>query len=312
MSHPAPGGSWRRRLVLVRDAVARFREHDMTYHAAALTYYSLMALFPGLLVGVVLLGLIGQQSTVDHVAHYLTQHGAPKATVDAVRSSLRTAVNSRAGSSTALLVVGLGLALYGASGAFGAAGKALDAVVGKQEGPGFVRRKLTDLGSTLLLIALTMAVLVMVFLGGGVAHQLFGAIGLGHTAATLWNVVRWPAAIAVAMLIYSYVYAVAPSGRRPMRWFTPGSAAAVLLWVAASAAFFVYVANFGSYNATYGAFAAVVILLVWLWLSNVALLLGAELNAAVDRARAASAPRDASTGPRAPGRSRTAAGAGGR
>ena len=312
MSHPAPGPPWRRRLAVVRDAVARFREHDMTHHAAALTYYSLMSLFPALLVGVVLLGLIGQESTVEHVARYLTDHGAPKATVDAVRSSLHTAVNSRAGSSTALLVVGLAVALYGASGAFAAAGKALDVVVGKEDGPGFVRRKLTDLASTLLLIGLTMAVLVMVFLGGGVAHQLFDAIGLGHTAATVWNVVRWPAAVVVTMVIYSYVYAVAPSGRRPLRWLTPGAAVAVLLWVLASAGFFAYVANFGSYNATYGAFATVVILLVWLWLSNVALLFGAELNAAVDRARGASAPRDASTARPAPGRSRTTAGAGGR
>lgn len=312
MSHPAPGRAWRRRLALVREAVARFREHEMTYHAAALTYYSLMSLFPALLVGVALLGLIGQQSTVDHVAHYLTDHGAPKATVAAVRSSMHTAVNSRAGSSTALLVVGLAVALYGASGAFGAAGKALDAMAGEEEGPGFVRRKLTDLGSTLLLIALTMAVLVMVFLGGGVAHQLFGAIGLGHTAATVWNIVRWPAALVVAMVIYSYVYSVAPSARRPLRWLTPGAAVAVLLWILASAAFFLYVANFGSYNATYGAFGTVVILLVWLWLSNIALLLGAEVNAAVARARGASAPRDASTARRVRDRSRTAAGAAGR
>jgi membrane protein len=279
----------------------------MTDHAAALTYYALMSLFPALLVGVALLGLLGQQSTVDDVARYLTDRGAPEATVNAVRSSLETAVHSQRGASTVLLVVGLVVALYSASSAFGAAGRALNDVYRADEDRGLVRRKALQIGSTLLLIVLTVAVLVMVFLGGEVARELFDAIGLGRTAGAVWSWVRWPLAILVTMVIFSYVYAVAPDHRRPFRLITPGAVLAVVLWIVASAGFFFYVDNFGSYNATYGAFAAVVILLLWLYLTNVAMLLGAELNAVLED-RGASSPAPRSTGPDARDMSRTATG----
>jgi membrane protein len=264
----------------------------MTDHAAALTYYALMSMFPALLVGVALLGLLGQESTVDDVAGYLTDRGAPEATVDAVRSSLETAVHSQAGASTVLLVIGLVLALYSASSAFGAAGRALNAVHRANEDRGFVKRKALQIGSTLLLIVLSAAVLVMVFLGGEVARELFDEIGLGRTAGAVWTWVRWPLAVVVTMAIFSYVYAVAPDHQRPFRLISPGAVLAVLLWIAASAGFFFYVDNFGSYNAVYGAFAAVVILLLWLYLTNVAMLLGAELNEVLeDRGGSSPAPR---------------------
>jgi membrane protein len=279
----------------------------MTDHAAGLTYYALMSLFPALLVGVALLGLLGQQSTVDDVARYLTDRGAPEATVNAVRSSLETAVHSQSGTSTILLVVALAIALYSASSAFGGAGRALNAVHRADEDRGFVRRKATQISSTLFLIVLTVAVLVMVFLGGEVAREAFDEIGLGRTAGTVWTWVRWPLAILLTMVIFSYVYAVAPDHRRPFRLLSPGAVLAVLVWIAASAGFFIYVDSFGSYNATYGAFAAVVILLLWLYLTNVAMLLGAELNAVLED-REASSPAPTSTAPGAPDKSRTAAG----
>ena len=268
----------------------------MTDHAAALTYYALMSLFPALLVGVALLGLLGQESTVDDVARYLTDRGAPEATVNAVRSSLETAVRSQSGASTVLLVIGLALALYSASSAFGAAGRALNAVHRAEEDRGFVKRKATQIGSTLLLILLTVAVLVMVFLGGEVAREAFDAIGLGRTAGAVWTWVRWPLAVVVTMAIFSYVYAVTPDHQRPFRLISHGAVLAVLVWIAASAGFFFYVDNFGSYNAVYGAFAAVVILLLWLYLTNVAMLLGAELNAILED-REGSSPAPTSTEP---------------
>jgi membrane protein len=283
----------------------------MTDHAAALTYYALMSLFPALLVGVALLGLLGQESTVDDVARYLTDRGAPEATVNAVRSSLETAVHSQAGASTVLLVVGLVIAAYSASSAFGAAGRALNVVHRADEERGFVRRKAMQIGSTLLLILLTVAVLVMVFLGGEVAREVFDAIGLGRTAGAVWTWVRWPLAIVVTMAIFSYVYAVAPDHQRPFRLISSGAVLAVLLWIVASAGFFFYVDNFGSYNATYGAFGAAVILLLWLYLTNVAMLLGAELNAVLED-REGSSPAPTSTGPGVPDTSRTASGAGSR
>jgi membrane protein len=266
----------------VKPALDRFSEHELTDRAAALTYYALMSLFPALLVGVALLGLLGEAATVDRVAKYVADQGAPPETVNAVRSSVKSAVSVHSGAGTLLLVFGLGLALYSASGAFGAAGRALNVVAGHEEDRGFVKRKAAGLLWTMVVIVLGVVALILVFLGGGVAHDLFEAIGLGSTAAGVWAVLRWPAAIGVVLLIYAIVYWAAPDERARFRPITPGAAAGVGLWGLASAGFFVYVSNFGSYNATYGAFAGVVILLVWLYLTNVALLLGAEINAALD------------------------------
>lgn len=305
----SPRGSGGRPVFAVaKDTVRRFLDDEMTDNAAALTYYALMALFPALLVGVALLGLLGQESTVNDVARYLTDRGAPEATVEAVTSSLETAVHSQSGSSTVLLVFGLGLSLYSASSGFAGAGRALNVVHRADEDRGFVKRKATQIASTLLLIVLTVAVLVMVFLGGEVARELFDEIGLGRTAGAVWTWIRWPLALVVTMAIFSYIYAVAPDYQRPFRLISPGAVLAVLLWIVASAAFFFYVDNFGSYNAVYGAFAAVVILLLWLYLTNVAMLLGAELNAVLED-REASSPAPRSTEPDDQDSPRTAAGA---
>ncbi len=291
---------------LVKDTVRRFLDDEMSDHAAALTYYALMAMFPALLVGIALLGLLGQESTVDDVAHYLTDHGAPKTTVDAVRSSMQSALHSRTGASTLLLIFGLAVALYSASGAFGAAGRALNSVHHATEDRGLVRRKALQVSSTALLIVLTVAVLIMVFLGGELAREAFDQIGLGRTAGAVWTWVRWPLAVVVTMGIFSFVYAAAPDHHPPFRFISPGAVLAVLVWIAASFGFFFYVANFGSYNATYGAFAGVVVLLLWLYLSNAAMLLGAELNAVLED-RGESSPAPTSTAPGDPGTSRTAA-----
>jgi len=296
---------------VLREALARFRAEDMADHAAALTYYALLSLFPALLVGMSLFGLLGESRAIDDVARYLSNHGADRSTVDAVRSSLRTAASSRSGAGLGLLI-GIAVSIYGASGAFGAAGRALNHVMRASEDRGFVRRKATDLGCTLVVIVLAVAALLLVFVGGGFAHQLFAALGLGPTAADVWNVVRWPVAVVVAMTAFSFVYWTGPDRRgAPFRLVSTGAAVAVGIWLAASAGFFVYAANFGSYNATYGAFAGAVILLVWLWLTNVALLFGAEVDAvrlSPAAARPSSAPAARSTASRAPGSRRTARG----
>lgn len=265
----------------LKDAFKRFQADHMTDHAAALTYYSLMSLFPALLVGVALFGLLGEATTVDRIAGYLTDHGVDATTVDAVRKALKNGING--GGASLAFGLGLAVALYSASGAFGAAGRALNVVLCAEEDRGFVRRKLIDLGSTAVLIGLVLAAMTLVFLGGGLARDLFGYIGIGSGAAGIWNVLRWPAAIVVAMTIYAYIYYAAPdASERCWRWISPGAIVGVVIWIVASAAFFFYVANFGSYNKTYGTFATAVILLVWLWLTNIALLFGAELNAVLD------------------------------
>jgi membrane protein len=271
-------------LGVVRDVWDRVQDHQVTHHAAALTYYGLLSLFPAGLVGVSLLGLLGQQSTVDRAVRYLGDQGADEATVNAVRSSLETAINARSGAAGTTALIALAVAVYGASGAFAAAGRALNVVLGAEEERGFVRRKLVDLGSTLVVVILGLLALVLVFLGGPVTRDLFGTLGLGDTGYEIWRFLRWPAALVVAMLAFAFTYWAAPDDRsRPFRWISPGSVTGVLIWIAASVGFFFYVSNFGKYNATYGAFATTVVLLLWLWLTNLALLVGAELNAELDR-----------------------------
>ena len=270
-------------LGLVRDLWDRVQDHQVTHHAAALTYYGLLSLFPAGLLGVSLLGLLGQQSTVDRAVRYLGEQGAPEATVNAVRSSLETAIDARSGAAGTTALIGLGLAVYGASGWFAAAGRALNIVLGTEEERGFVRRKLLDFGSTLVVVLLGLLAIVLVFLGGQVSRDLFGTLGLGSTAFEIWRVVRWPAALLVAALAFAFTYWAAPDDRsRPFRWISPGSAIGVVIWILASAGFFFYASNFGKYNATYGAFATTVVLLLWLWLTNLALLVGAELNGELD------------------------------
>ena len=274
-----------------KEAFRRFRAHQMTDHAAALTYYSLLSLFPALLFAVALLGVFSGQKLIADAADYLKTAGAPPDTVDAVTAALESAQSQRSTAITAL-VIGLALSLNAASGAFSAVGRALNRVWRVEEGRGLVRRKLNDLGWTLVVLVLVMITFVLIFVGGGLAEDVLGLVGLGESAAAVWRVVRWPLALVSAILVYAVVYFAAPNLEiRRWQWITPGAVFGVLTWILASALFFVYVSNFSSYSATYGAFAAAVILLVWLWLTNVVLLFGAELNAAIDVRRSPGIPR---------------------
>ncbi len=268
-----------------KRAFARFQKDQITDHAAALTYYALMSLFPALLFGVALLGFFGQQALITEVSDFLVSVGAPSDTVKAVTKALEGAQESR-GTALTALVLALLTSLYGASGAFGAVGRALNTIWRVEEGRSFVKHKAHDVGWTLVLLALVLVTAVLVFLGGALSEFVFNQIGLGHTPAAVWRYARWPAALLAMILIYAVVYFAAPNVEiRRFQWITPGAAFGVLAWLLASAAFFTYVSNFGSYQATYGAFAAAVILLVWLWLTNLVLLFGAELNAVIDLRR---------------------------
>jgi len=284
-----------------KAAFRRFQKDKMTDHAAALTYYSLLSLFPALLFAAAALGVFGQEGLITDAADYLRDAGAPASTIDSVTNALDSAQSQRGTAFTAL-VLGLALSLNGASGAFGAAGRALNQVWRVDEGRGFVRRKLNDLAWTLVVLVLVMITFMLIFLGGGLASDVLGTIGFGDTAATVWTIARWPAALVSAMTIYAIVYYAAPNVEvRHFQWITPGAVFGVVTWIAASALFFVYVSNFSSYSATYGAFAAVVILLVWLWLTNLVLLFGAELNAVIDLRRSPHLPRSYE-GPPLPGK----------
>ena len=274
-----------------KAAFTRFQKDQMTDNAAALTYYSLLSLFPALLFAVAVLGFFGQQGLITDAANYLRDAGAPASTVDSITKALDSAQSQR-GTALGALVIGLALSLNGASGAFGAVGRALNEVWRVDEGRGFVRRKANDLAWTLVVLVLVNVTFVLIFLGGGLASDVLDKIGLGDTAATIWRYVRWPAALVSAMTIYAVVYYAAPNVEvRKFQWITPGAVFGVITWIVASALFFLYVSNFSSYSATYGAFAAAVILLVWLWLTNVVMLFGAELNAAIDLRRSPDLPR---------------------
>ena len=269
--------------VIKRTAVS-FYDDQMTHHAAALTYYGLMSLFPTLLLALSLLGVLGQYpETYDAIIGYLREV-APESVVAPLDSSLERALRNK-GTATTTLVIGVVLAFYGTTGVLEAARRALN-VVFEVEGGGrsFLRRKTIDVASTILLLALLLPTAVLVFVGGRFADDLLGFIGLGPTAAQIWSIARWPAAVGVAMLVFAYVYYVTPDVRqRSFRWVTPGAIVGVLLWLLASVAFSEYISSVADVGAIYGTFAGAIVLVAWMWLTNVALLFGAELNAEIER-----------------------------
>jgi membrane protein len=246
----------------------------------------MMSLFPALLVGVTLLGLFGQQGLVDDATNYLLDHGAAPSTVKVIRDTLNTMISTSSGALGATLLISLLLALNGASGAFGAAGRALNEIYDVDEDRGMVRRKLNDLLIAVVVILLFLVTFVAIFLGGQIADDLFGKIGLGDTFATVWSYVRWPVALLATIVAYALVYSLAPD-REPRRvhWISTGATVGVLLWLLLSIGFSIYVRNFAHYGAVYGAFGTAIVLLLWLYLSANAFLFGGELNAELARTR---------------------------
>lgn len=268
----------RRAWQVAKRSVVSFYEDQGTHHAAALTYYALMSLFPTLLLAVSLLGLLGEfPDTYNAIIGHL-RGVVPAATLAPLNAAVRAALKSK-GTAAFALTAAILTALYGATGYLEAARRALDVVFEAQHGRSFVRRKLIDIASTFLLLALVLTTLVLMFAGGGIAHEV-----LGSAAASVWRVARWPGAFVCALLVFCFIYYVTPDvHQRAFRWIAPGALVGVAMWLAASAAFSGYLANFRSFNVTYGSFAAAIILLVWLWLTNVALLFGAEVNAEIER-----------------------------
>ncbi|MEA2401076.1 MAG: rane protein [Thermoleophilaceae bacterium] len=274
----------RRALTVVGRSLKAFYDDQMTQHAAALTYYALMSLFPGVLLALSLLGLLGQYpETYNAIVNYL-RDVAPPSVVDPIDRSLRGALQSKGTAATAL-AISVVVAFYGTTGLLESIRRALNVVFGlKGSGRSFLRRKTVDVLFTIVLMALVLASLIMVFVGGRLARDLLGFAGLGATGADIWNVVRWPGAVLVAMLVFALIYYVTPDvEHRGFHWLTPGAVVGVLLWLLASLAFSQYVSRIADVGAVYGAFAGAIVLVVWLWLTNVALLLGAELNAEIER-----------------------------
>lgn len=270
---------------VLKRTLLSFYDDQMTHHAAALTYYALMSLFPALLLGLSLLGLLGQYpETYDAIIGYVREV-SPESVIEPLDSSLRNALQSKSTAATGL-AISVVVALYGMTGALEAARRALNVVFEVDGGRSFLRRKAIDIASTFVLMALILASLVMVFIGGGLAEDLLGFVGLGSTAAAIWSIARWPGALLVAMLVFALVYYVTPDVRqRGFRWLSPGAAVGVAVWLLASLGLSTYVSRIADVGAVYGTFTGAILLVGWLWLTNVALLLGAELNAEIERAK---------------------------
>jgi membrane protein len=273
-----------RAATVIKRTLKLFYDDQMTHHAAALTYYALMSLFPAALLALSLLGLLGQYpETYDAIIGYL-RDVAPASVVDPLDRSLQRALENKSTAATAL-GVSVALALYGTTGALEAARRALNVVFELNgDGRSFLRRKMIDVGSTFVLMALVLVSLVLVFVGGRFARDLLGFVGLGETAADVWNLLRWPGALAAAALAFSYVYFVTPDvEQRAFHWLTPGAVLGVVVWLVATLGFSAYVSSVADVGAVYGTFAGAILLVAWLWITNVALLLGAELNAEIER-----------------------------
>ena len=262
-----------------------FYDDQMTHHAAALTYYGLMSLFPAALLGLSLLGLIGQYpETYNAIINYL-EDVAPQSVVEPLDESLRTALQNKGTAATAL-VVSVVIAFYGTTGVLEAARRALNVVFEVDSGRSFLQRKAVDIVSTIVLMTLVLTSLIMVFVGGRFADDLLDFAGLGPTAAQIWSLVRWPGAVAVAMLAFNFVYYITPDVKqRAFHWLTPGAVVGVLIWLLVSYGLSTYVSRIADVGAIYGTFAAAIVLVGWLWLSFVAMLIGAELNAEIERER---------------------------
>ncbi len=274
------GGSWWGAL---KRTIKEFQDDNVTDWAAALTYYGVLSLFPALLVLVSTLGLVGQSATdplLDNVGKF-----APGAATDIVTAAIEN-IQKNQGAAGVLFFVGLAGALWAASGYIGAFIRAANAIWDVEEGRPVWKTIPLRLGITLVMLVLLAVTAIGVVITGPLAEKVGDLIGLGSTAVTVWDIAKWPFLLVVVSLMLAILYYAAPNVRQPgFAWVSPGGVVAVVLWIVASAAFALYVANFGSYNKTYGSLAAIIIFLVWLWISNIAVLLGAEFNAEIERGR---------------------------
>ncbi|MDF9715303.1 YihY/virulence factor BrkB family protein [Nocardioides sp. ChNu-153] len=273
--------SWR---YVARRTMREFSKDQCTDLAAALTYYAVLALFPGLVALLSLVGLFGQgQATVDTLLQILRDVGAGSA-ADTLEPTLQQ-LSASQGAGLAF-VIGLAAALWSASGYVNSFGRAMNRIYEIREG-----RPIWKLRPVMLLLTAVSVVLVaLVALGlvisGPAATAVGDAIGVGSAAVTVWNIVKWPVILLAVVVVVALLYYVTPNVQQPkFRWISVGAIVAILTWVVASAAFGFYVANFGSYNKTYGSLAGVAVFLLWLWITNLALLFGAELDAELERGR---------------------------
>ncbi len=284
----------------LKRTVREFKEDDLTLLAAALTYYGILALFPALLVLLSLLGLAGS-GTVDTLLKNVGSL-APGSTRDVITNAVHNLQNSNKAAGVAF-IGGLAAALWSASGYVGAFTKAANVIYEVEEGRKFWKLKPIQIFATLVVVLLTSIVVIAVVVTGPIAEKVGNIVGAGDTAVTVFNIVKWPVIALIVSQIFAFLYWITPNVKQPgYKWVSPGGILAVVLWIAASALFAFYVANFGSYSKTYGSMAAAIIFLVGLWLTNVVMLLGLEFNAETERGRQIEAGHDPEVEPFLPHR----------
>ncbi len=265
---------------VLRRTIREFRDDNLTDWAAALTYYAVLSLFPGILLVTALLGMLGPAATKSLIDS-LNSIGP-----GAARQMIVTAIRNAHHFAGPLAIVGLAGALWSASGYLGAFMRASNAIYDVPEGRPLWKTLPLRIAMTLGMVVLLVLCTVALVFTGTLATKAGNLLGIGSVGITVWSIAKWPLLVLLVSLAIALLYLLAPNVRQPgLRWLSPGGLLAVLLWAIASAGFALYVANFGSYNKTYGSLAAVIIFLVWLWISNLAVLLGAEFDAELARGR---------------------------
>lgn len=269
--------------VLKRTAV-EFKDDNCTDWAAALTYYGVLAMFPALIALTSLIGLVGDPQKTTNALLGIVGSLGPSSAVDTFSGPMRAVAQNQ--SAGLALILGLLAALWSASGYVGAFGRAANAIYEVEEGRPFYKLRPLQMLVTLICVVLLALVALSLVITGPVAQAVGDAVGMGSAAITAWDIAKWPVMALVVSGIFSLLYYATPNVKQPkFKWFTPGGLIALIAWIAASAGFAFYVAQFSSYDKTYGTLAAVVVFLVWLWISNLALLFGAEFNAELERGR---------------------------
>lgn len=277
-----PKGAWKGAL---KGSVREFKDDELTDRAAALTYYGVLALFPALLALVSILGLTGK-STTDRVLENVQELTAPGAARDIITQAIQQ-LQGNAGVGSLVAILGLLLAIWSASGYVAAFMRSANAVYDMPEGRPVWKVLPVRVGVTVALLLMAGISALIVVFTGGLARQAGDLLGLGDTALTVWSIAKWPVLVLLVTVMIALLYWAAPNAKvKGFRWVTPGSFLALLIWLIASAGFALYVANFGSYNKTYGTMAGVIVFLIWLWITNLAILLGLEFDAEIARQRA--------------------------
>lgn len=274
-------GTW---MYVLRNTVRQFSRDQCLDLAAALTYYAVLAAAPALLALVSVLGLVGSGGQAVERVIGTMEGVVPPDALSVVEPLVQNAAGG--GGAGFALVLGIVLALWSASGYVGAFGRAMNRVYGIDEGRPVWKLRPVMLLVTLVAVVIAALIVASLALSGPVARAVGDAVGLGSTAVTVWSIAKWPVVLLLVVVLVAMLYRVTPNVRQPrMRWLSVGAFVAILVWVLASAAFGLYVATFASYDATYGSLAGIIVFLLWLWITNLALLFGAELDAELERGR---------------------------